>query len=390
MLDKWFTKKNKYKKENPDATYEMYSINEFIFDEKIKKKVNRLLKNYRDEFKPKLLKENSTTDMGMLLATLPITDELKSYYNNDLCVSVATSVAVARGTDFNLRTHAYYVENALLRISNAWEYLFIILNQFLYTDLVVGNDLRNKIIEAKCHNIDFVKHNKGYKPVITRLPDKIVDKIKPEIKKEHKLFNISTKSKSNSFHKTLKKKYCSNDNLQIILDLYYCKDVKEIIELRNEIVHRRSLGAKFSVAPIDFMPAQGININPKGWYDFKNLDIKIEKNLVAIRTATQMVIDIIFTNDVPNQKANEDKTFFVYKVECCNCSKKLLINDVTVDYFKKHGELLICPYCKGNNTTVKEKIEVHDRYYFSNIREYNEFIFDYWKIHDEKREHIRE
>ncbi|WP_053957003.1 hypothetical protein [Inediibacterium massiliense] len=378
-MKKWFKRKEKERDKEVYKTHKMYDIEEFIFDDKIKKQVSEILKTYRDDFKPNLLKENSTTDTAMLLRTTPLIEELKYFYNNDLCIAVATSFAVLKSTNFNLRTHAYYAENAIFRISNIWEYLFIILNEFLYTDLIIGRELRNEIIEAKCHNIDFVKHGNGYKPVITRLPDDIIDEIKPTIKNENKLFNISLKGKKNSFLKAFKKMYTSNKNLQFILDLYDNKDVKKIIDLRNKIVHGRPLGAKFSVASVDIMPAQGVNIDPQGWYDLKGLHDKLEKNLSAIRTAIQRTIDIIFTNDLSNQKVNEGKFFFVYKVKCNNCSKKLMINDFAVDYFKEEKESIICPHCRGTNTTIGEKVEVHDRYYFSNVRDYREFILKYWE-----------
>ncbi|MGJ0909418.1 hypothetical protein [Clostridium botulinum] len=373
----WLKNNNdQIKKKN---TVEFYDLEEFIFDDKIKKTVRKLLKQYRDQFSPNLLRGNHTSDKCMMLAMLPLTEELKNYYNNDLCLSVAISIAIARNTKFNIRTHAFYSENAIFRIANTWEYLSIVLSEYLNTELIVGTDLRSKIIDGKCHNIDFVKHGNGYKPIITRLPEKIIDEIKPKIKRSNKLFDISTKTKNNVFHKTLKKKYVSNENIDAIFDLYYCEDVKEIIELRNEIVHRRSLGAKFSIAPLNFMPAQGIDINPGGWYEFKDLDIKLEKNLSAIRKAIQMLIDIIFSNEVPNLKIYGDMKFYVYKVKCLSCTKDLLINDKTVQLFKESNKMLICPYCNEDKTMVNEKIEVHDRFYFSNIKEYNEFLFNYWK-----------
>ncbi len=371
---------NKRNKVNSDSynTQKIYEISEFIFDDKIKGNVKRLLKGFRDEFEPNIFNEYSTTDKGMLLATIPLIEELKSYYNNDLCISVATSVAILKDTEFNLKTHAYYLENALMRINSSWEYLNIILNVFLHTELIVGTDSRDRIIEAKCHNIDFIKHKGGYKPIVTPLSDEVINEIKPILKKEYKLFKISPKSKNNKFYKIIKKMYSSNYNLETIRSLYTCNDVKDIIELRNEFVHRRPLGAKFSVAPIDFMPNQGISINQKGWYDFKDIDIKLEKNLSALRTAIQTLINIIFNNDVPNLKVNEDEKFYVYIVKCNKCEKELLINDCTVTVFEKNKQLIICPYCKSDDTIIGEKMEVHDRFYYSNLIEYNEFIFKYW------------
>ncbi|WP_152657122.1 hypothetical protein [Oceanobacillus sp. CFH 90083] len=374
---------NKNKRKNDYSTHKKFDVNEFIFEEEIKNRMEKLLKSYRDEFEPEILEGNYTSDLGMLFSTFPLIEELKHYYNNDLCISVATSVAAARDTDFNLRTHAYYAENALFRICNAWEYLFVILNHFFQTDLIVGNDMRNLIIEAKCHNINFVETGNGYKTVIKRLPEKKIKEIEPTLKKEHKLLKISTKKKSNSFVKAMKKKYSSNTNIKALLELYFCEEVKEIIDLRNEFVHRRSLGAKFTVAPIDPLPTQGVSIQQEGWYCFKDLDIKLEKNLSAIKEAIRLMVNIIFSNEVPNHKSNEGKTFFAYKVKCNDCSKDLLINDCTVDVFKEIKESIICPYCKSNKTKIKEKLEVHDRYYYSNLQEYNEFLFEYFKINKE-------
>ena len=81
-------------------------------------------------------------------------------------------------------------------------------------------------------------------------------------------------------------------------------------------------------------------------------------------------MDIIFNNDVPNNKVNSDKEFYVYKVKCIDCGKEFLINDFTVEYFEKENLKLLCPFCSSKNTKIGDKQEVHDRYYFSNIKEY--------------------
>lgn len=361
----------------------MYKYSEFIYSEKVENEISTLLKNHRDNFKPKLLNKNCTTDNAKLFGLFPIMEELKHYYNNELCVSIATCIAVERNIEFDLKTHSYYAESAIIRIANIWEYLFIVLNQFLGIQMIVGRDLRQSIIEAKCHNIEFIKHEGGYKPKITRLPEDVIEKIKPLLKKEQKLFDISVKAQNNSFHKQVKKKYSRNENLQFIFDLYYCDVVKEIISIRNEIVHRRPLSAKGSVAPIDFLPTQGISYDPKGWFDFKDLGIKLEKNIYALKAAIQMLIDLIFSNDIPNLKENEDNTFFVYKVSCKCCNKVLLINDFTVKNFQENNMNIICPYCEKDDTVTGDIMEVHDNYYFENIYEYTEFLIKYWRK-DEK------
>ncbi|QKS73069.1 hypothetical protein FLK61_41505 [Paenalkalicoccus suaedae] len=374
-----FFKKNRNSDYN---THKNFNINEFIFDNEVKKNVENLLLKYRDEFHPTLLNKETTTDFGMIMNCQPLIEELKHYFNNDLCISVATSIAITRNTDFNLRTHAYYVENAITRITNSWEYLFIILSQFYQTDLIVGNDIRDNMIYAKCNDIEFVKKGNSYKIKLTPLPEKRIEEIMPSLEREHRLFNISINKKKNVFTKILKQKYTLNDRVQSLLDIYFSEETKEIIALRNEIVHRRSLGAKYSMAPLDFIPGQGVSINQQGWYSFKEIDNKLEKNLVALRQSIQQMINIIFSNEVPNLKSNENYTFIVFKVNCNNCLKTILINDVIVKGLESIEISVICPNCNSENTEIGEKMEVSDRYYFSNLKEYNNFLFDYWKKED--------
>lgn len=371
-----FFKKNRSYDYN---THKNFNINEFIFDNEVKKNIEILLLKYRNEFHPKIFYKETTTDFGMIMNCQPLIEELKYYFNNDLCISVATSMAITRNTDFNLRTHAYYLENAITRINNSWEYLFIILNQFYQTDLIVGKDIRTNMIYAKCNDIEFVKKGNGYKIKLIPLSKNRIEEIMPSLEREHKFFNISINKKKNVFTKMLKQQYTLNDRLQSLLDIYFSEETKEIIALRNEIVHRRSLGAKYSMAPLDLIPGQGVSINPQGWYSFKEINIKLEKNLVALRESIQQMINIIYSNEVPNLKSNENNTFIVFKVNCNNCLKTILINDITVKGLDTIKVSVICPNCNSKNTQIGEEMEVSDRYYFSNLIEYNNFLFDYWK-----------
>jgi len=350
-------------------THKLFDMNEFIFDD-VKKTLNENVENYRDKFLPNHDEKNVTSDNGIWLMIVPLIEELKFYYNNDICLSIALSIAISEGDKFNLRTHSYYYENALIRIESAWEYLFIVLNEFLQTGLAVGVDVKEALIEAGCHKIDFVKHGNGYNIVATKLPDEVISEIKPELIKNNKLFGISQNNKSNSFLKEYKKKFTMNDRIKKILDTYKSDEVKQIIQLRNEVIHRRPLGAKFSLEPLEIMPGQCVGIKPTGWFDITKLPDLFEKNIYALKFAIQTLVDIIFNNDVPNSKVNGDKDFFVYKVKCMDCEKEILINDFTVEYFEKENLKLLCPFCSSKNTKVGNKQEVHDRYYFSNIMEY--------------------
>ena len=349
--------------------HRLFDVDEFIFDD-VKKTVNEKMDNYRDKFLPNYDEKNVTSDNGMWLKIVPLIEELKFYYNNDFCLSIALSIAISESDKFNLRTHSYYYENALFRIESAWEYLFIVLNEFLQTELAVGIDIKEAKMEASCHKIDFVKHGNGYKVVATKLPDEVINEIKSELNKNNILFSISQNNKSNSFLKECKKKFTMNDRIKKLFDTYKSDEVKKIIQIRNEVMHRRPLGAKFSVEPSEIVPGQCVGIKPTGWFDITKLPHLLEKNVSALKFAIQILVDIIFNNDVPNSKVNGDKEFFVYKVHCMDCDKEFLINDFTVEYFEKENLKLLCPFCSSKNTKVGNKQEVHDRYYFSNIMEY--------------------
>ncbi len=181
-------------------THRSYNIEEFIFDDVIKKSVIRLVTQYRDEFKPRFTKELSTMDNGVWLQAIPLLEELKNYYNNDICVSTATSIAIMKNAKFNLRTFSYYYENALFRIANAWDYVHIILNQVLESDFIVGKDIRERVINAKCHNIHFEKQNGGYRPVVTPLTDDEKEVALAAAEEENKLLEISPNQKKSRFH----------------------------------------------------------------------------------------------------------------------------------------------------------------------------------------------
>ena len=56
---------------------------------------------------------------------------------------------------------------------------------------------------------------------------------------------------------------------------------------------------------------QAININPNGWFEFRNKEVLIEKNLSIIREVLQTIQDIVSNHDLPNTKENESsKKFF--------------------------------------------------------------------------------
>jgi Zn finger protein HypA/HybF involved in hydrogenase expression len=257
--------------------------------------------------------------------------------------------------------------------------LFIILNEFLQTGLIVGKDVKELLIDARCHNIEFIPNGKGYDIRYTPIDSEERKRVEPKLRKKFKLFKISSRKSSNLFLKTIKKQYAKKDRIQFICDLFNSDEAKTVINLRNEIVHRRPLSARFSLAPNELVPGVSVRMNPEGWYDYATLPQLLEKNLFVVRDAIKILYELIFYNDVPNSKENETKRFEALVVRCKPCNKEILINSLSTDYLIKIAHPLICPTCKSDNTEIVNRMKVHERFFFSNFWNYSDFLIQYWE-----------
>lgn len=359
-----------------EAKKKILSINDFIdFTDEIIIKSNKYLNKWRSKFD---LDTNITgtiiPDTGMFIYILPLIEEIKSYYNNDLCISAAMCKA-AFDNNSSYKVKAYYCEGVIFKLESVWEYLFIILSEYLHTELVVGYDIKEDLINAKCHNIWFNKTVAGVEPEVTPVETSEKIQIIERLQKELKVFKIAQKNKSNTVYKTIKRKYCISDRIQAIFDLYKSPAVNEIVNLRNEIIHRRPLGAKFSMGKLSIAPGQAVCIDNKGWYDINKLPELIEENLKSVRMAIQILYELIFLNDVPNTLKNKDKIFYAYNIKCNKCLKASVIADMHVEEIKKNSSLsLICPWCKSEDISIDEKETVNEQFYFSNVIDYMKIL----------------
>jgi Zn finger protein HypA/HybF involved in hydrogenase expression len=366
------------KTKTPNNTHKYYSVESFQMNQDVVNNISDKVSQYRDDFEIDFKEEKVVSDLGQLLYSMPLIEELKYYYNNDLCISVAQAVILAEAESIDRRINSYFLENAILRTAAIWEYLFIIVNEVLQTELIVGRDIREQLIEVGCHDIQFVPSGDGYKVVTKPIDEEIRKAVEPELKKRYKLFNISYKNKSNELLKTIKKKYSKKENIQLLFDLYKSREVEKVIQLRNEIVHRRPLTAKFSLAPNGLFPGNAVSLEPNGWFDFNDIQIIMEKNITAVKEAIKTLIEVIFYNDIPNLKENEINNFIAFEVGCEKCLKEFLINEVSANFFINENLKIICPLCNSEDTKVIRKKEVNDTYYFSNLKEYSDFLFEYW------------
>lgn len=366
-------------KKKIEDTHKLYSADDFVFNTIDIQEMSKLIEKLRTEFELDQSDKKIAADFDMMMYVLPLFWELKHYYNNDFCIAVVQAIVASKKKSFDRRTKSFYFENAIIRIASIWEYLFIILNEFLQTGLIVGKDVKELLIDARCHNIEFIPNGKGYDIRYTPIDSEERKRVEPKLRKKFKLFKISSRKSSNLFLKTIKKQYAKKDRIQFICDLFNSDEAKTVINLRNEIVHRRPLSARFSLAPNELVPGVSVRMNPEGWYDYATLPQLLEKNLFVVRDAIKILYELIFYNDVPNSKENETKRFEALVVRCKPCNKEILINSLSTDYLIKIAHPLICPTCKSDNTEIVNRMKVHERFFFSNFWNYSDFLIQYWE-----------
>ena len=64
--------------------------------------------------------EYTVRDLSMEFGGVPLFEELKYFYNNDVCLSCAICLSIMESGKYNLRTYAYYYENVVHRIKEVW------------------------------------------------------------------------------------------------------------------------------------------------------------------------------------------------------------------------------------------------------------------------------
>lgn len=356
-----------------------YEVQEFIFDDCIKGKVEEWVNKYRSNFVAKKDREYTVRDLSMEFGGVPLFEELKYFYNNDVCLSCAICLSIMESGKYNLRTYAYYYENAVHRIEEVWEYAHILLGQILDLELVVGKDIQETNIKYRSGSWDFVKSEKGYAPVFCPYKGKQLEEALEAAERDNILLNVSSNRKKSVFHKILRKKISINERVGKIQELYFSDEACEMHRIRNELVHRRPLGAKFTVGPCMIGPGQAVCIDPKGWFEFKNKDVLLEKNISIVREVLQTIQDIIYNHDLPNTKENEEQEYFCARCSCSSCGGNVIIPGEMYDYFKDRELKVPCPSCWENGLIKIEDVRVDDRYYYQLFWQYNEEIAKHWE-----------
>lgn len=349
-----------------------------IFGDSINSEIVSMAKQYRSDFKVDMTNEKRPFRHEILFV-LPLMDEIKQYFNNEISVSYAIFKVVSRQGNIGRRVKSYYAENSLIRLISIWDYLFQVLSSYLDTEMLADYQIRDKMLLSRSVDIDFVKQGEGYKVVAKPYTPEIKKKVKKEIIKGNPVIKITDINRDNTLLKFIKKKFVKNERINQLFDLYKSDSVMKLKEIRHQVIHRRSIGSTFSIDSIDvFFHAQGIDAKHEGWIKIDELEELFDKNIIIVREAVQILNNIIRFDDYPNTKENGLKKFTAKNIWCDSCKKDLLIAEGFYKFLVGSNFLIYCPRCLTTKVEIKEDKEVNEPFYFSNfsgmIKIFNENI----------------
>jgi ribosomal protein L44E len=342
----------------------LFSLNDYyVFDSKILNTAEEYIKEFSKDFE-KDMDANEHTDLGMIsLVVFPMLKQLESYYNEEICVSAGLVLSLIETDDVSLRIKSYHAENLIFRLSSIWDYYYNIINEYLHLEIPADNIIKNEIINRYCANVDFVKKGKVTEVVEKPLPIEEQKRIRNELQKKIKVLGKSI------LINTIKHKFDLTDRFKKILSIIDSDCIEELKHVRNQIIHRRALGAGIS-ADYSFL-GQSISINNNGWCDFKELSTIIKENLKIISEAIRLIHEVIFLDERPNSLENKDKQYFVIKVKCKACGKESILPEMKT--IKE--ENIPCPVCWKHGVEIIDKFKTNELNYGDRMYKHvNSFI----------------
>ncbi|PHF65851.1 hypothetical protein [Priestia aryabhattai] len=307
-----------------------------------------------------------------LIELIDILEELFNYFHNDILVSAATFETVKLQPSYTIKTIGYHAENTLSRIVSLWDYLFILLNEYLGTQLLASYQIRDKILKAEFIDFTFVKSDEGtynalVKPINLSKIEKMlhIKKLSPSLK----VFKLHKNNKNNNMYRAFKKEFQPTSKIDDLFALYKQHSESTCKEIRNEIIHQRSLGfaVSFSGNLMD-LPIRRpvVNINRNGWKDFDELFSDVETNLNLLFQGLNKLYKILKDDDFPNALSLNGRVFTLRNYYCKNCSSTFSIpEELSEDILKK---FIVCPKCLSHKQVKKQNTETtHERDYYDRL-----------------------
>lgn len=338
----------------------------YVFDDKILNIAETYVSRFSKDFE-KDMEKSEHTDLGMIsLITFPMLKQLENYYNEEICISAGFVLSLIECNEVSLRIKSYHAENLVFRLASIWDYYYNIINEYLHLEIPADNIIKNEIIKRHCVNIDFVKKGKITEVVEKPLPIDEQNEIRKELQKKIKILNKAI------LVNVVKHKFHLTDRFKKIFLIINSDCIDELKYIRNQIIHRRALGAGIS-SDYGFL-GQSISISNNGWCDFNELSAIIKENINVICEAIMLMHEVIFLDERPNSIENKDKQYFVVKVKCNSCGKESILPEMKAIEEDK----IPCPICWNHGVEIIDKFKTNELNYnermYRNINEFTKHV----------------
>lgn len=346
----------------------------YVYNEKIEKQMEDIKNKLRYNFTyPKNNGWKSVLRTEVVFLN-PLKDQmLKDYFNNDICNAVSYYFSICDDESIGVKAKSFHAENVLFRLVSFWDYLFQVLTQFLRINFVADRQIRDYIINNSLLDVRFTPRDEGgykveYKPYLKE----VVKKLHSRLKKHIVFLRVDKKAKQ--IKRRITKKYSYSKRMDEIFKLFKSKENTKVRDIRDEIMHRRSLGFRISIDKSIIGPGQGISVNPEPWVKINDLKDLIQKDIEIIKTALTIMDEIFWYDDLPNIRRNEGKKYYIYGINCCLCGSEVAMPAELADILLQSRLKIRCPKCKSEDTEIKGKYETNEVVYFMLTNQYIEYM----------------
>lgn len=266
----------------------------------------------------------------------PLLLETELYYNGEL-LSTYSIFKALRKYKYDYRLIAFHFENLLTRIVSVWEYIYQFINHYLHLGLY-DISAKRTLMERAEYDPVFIPEGNG-----TRVEYK--KKSKADYKKIRKRIKSIDLVKKNNIMNYTAGIYEVKDEWNSLLTEIYYNNIEYVKDIRNQIIHQRPAGAKFTIGFDPMFANYSISVNGNGWINFDEVEQEIDLCMEKIKNAVHLIKHIVKNDIFPNRIENAGKKFYLEEVQCKSCGNKFLIPDLLLGTNHKFLKVLICLKC---------------------------------------------
>lgn len=335
----------------------------FNFDYLMRIKIKGLIGKYIVEFEDDEEKGNGLVSMQCIYA-YPLIEQLRIYYNNELAVCAAVSKVICNSKRKNKRVKAFHLENTFTRIISMWDYIFGVINEYLQLELIADQQLKEQIIEESIVYKIPVYYNDGmYSLDKIPMEEEKQKEIRKKLNKELKV--ISPKILIDTY----RSKYTECKYIDDIYKLYNEESIKQLKKVRNQVIHRSTLGADFNLIVSDIFNAQALSGNTWSSEDINQFVFLIDDNMKIIGLALTHLYNFVSFDYYPNRIENINKEYNLYYAKCQACNEIICYPE---EIIKISTDDLMCTKCSSFEITIERKVKVNEPVYEMRLINYIE------------------